>query len=186
VKGKKNLSESDFRRLPGDASESSWQGFVGLEGSVVHRDPVIPGTPGMPFVKNKGGGKISIMGMPIKKGPLVMLEKEKKKDVAKSQEHIPQAAPWAHVEDAVLCAVVHEYGGNWLLASETLAGNPEGGIYRGRYRHPVHCRERFRQLLVQNGAAVTGDPSSEKSTLNAASNAQLKVTEVCLFPFDVF
>ncbi|CAK9228992.1 unnamed protein product [Sphagnum troendelagicum] len=127
--------------------------------------------------KKKAEGTVSIMGMHPKKGPVVMLEKEKKKDVVKSLEHVPQAAPWVNAEDAVLCAVVHEYGGNWLLASETLAAIPEGGIYRGRHRHPVHCRERFRQLLAQNIAAATGDPSSEKSALHAASNVQLKVTE---------
>lgn len=141
-----------------------------------------PGTPGgaSSAGKNKAGGKISIMGMPPKKGPLVMLEKERKKDFARSQDHIPPAAPWTHAEDAVLCAVVHEYGGNWQLASDALAGSPDGGVYRGRHRHPIHCRERFRQLLAQNAAAASGDPSSEKSVLNAATNAQLKVTEVSI------
>lgn len=124
------------------------------------------------------GGKLMMVGLPAKKGPLVMLEKERKKDSVRSVEHLPAASAWTHAEDAVLCAVVHEYGGNWALASDALAGVPDGGVYRGRHRHPVHCRERFRQLLAQNAAAASGDPTSEKSALSAATNAQLKVTEV--------
>lgn len=123
-------------------------------------------------------GKLTILGMPPKKGPLIMLEKERKKDSLRSQDHLPPASPWTHGEDAVLCAVVHEYGGNWQLASDALGGGPDGGVYRGRHRHPIHCRERFRQLLAQNASAASGDPTSEKSALGAATNAQLKVTEV--------
>ena len=124
------------------------------------------------------GGKLSISGTAAKKGPLVMLEKERKKDSVRALDQLPAASAWAHGEDAVLCAVVHEYGGNWQLASDALAGVPDGGVYRGRHRHPIHCRERFRQLLAQNAAAASGDPSSEKSAQNAATNAQLRVTEV--------
>lgn len=124
------------------------------------------------------GGKLSISGTAAKKGPLVMLEKERKKDSVRAVEQLPPASPWTHGEDAVLCAVVHEYGGNWQLASDALAGGPDGGVYRGRHRHPIHCRERFRQLLAQNAAAASGDPTSEKSAQNAATNAQLRVTEV--------
>lgn len=124
------------------------------------------------------GGKLVISGSPAKKGPLVMLEKERKKDSLRSLEHLPAASAWAHAEDAVLCAVVHEYGGNWQLASDALAGGPDGGVYRGRHRHPIHCRERFRQLLAQNAAAASGDPESEKSAQSAATNVQLRVTEV--------
>ncbi|KAG6547117.1 hypothetical protein Mapa_011369 [Marchantia paleacea] len=126
--------------------------------------------------KKKTGGKISIMAVPLKKGPLIMLEKERKKDATRMQEHVPPADPWTPAEDAILCAVVHEYGGNWQLASDALAGISDGSIYRGRHRHPVHCRERFRQLLAQNATAA-GDPSSEKNALIVASNAHMKVTE---------
>jgi hypothetical protein len=124
------------------------------------------------------GLKLSISGTAAKKGPLVMLEKERKKDSVRSVEQVPPASPWTHGEDAVLCAVVHEYGGNWQLASDALAGGPDGGVYRGRHRHPIHCRERFRQLLARTAAAASGDPTSEKSAVNAATNAQLRVTEV--------
>jgi E1A-binding protein p400 len=106
---------------------------------------------------------------------LVKLDKEKKKDTLKSGEKIPPADPWMSAEDAVFCAVVHEYGGNWNLASETLAGLPDGGIYRGRYRNPAHCRERFRQLLFKYTSITSAYPMYEK---NGASNMPLKVSEV--------
>ncbi|BBN17604.1 helicase SRCAP/SWR1 [Marchantia polymorpha subsp. ruderalis] len=126
--------------------------------------------------KKKSGGKISIMAVPLKKGPLIMLEKERKKDATRMQEHVPPADPWTPAEDAILCAVVHEYGGNWQLASDALAGISDGSIYRGRHRHPVHCRERFRQLLAQNATAA-GDPSSDKNALSVPPSAHMKVTE---------
>lgn len=173
---KKSFDGNSFRTISGDASEDRWPGVVN-EGMVLPRASVGPGG-ALSGGKNKAGGKIIILGMHPKKGPLVMLEKEKKKDFSRSQDHVPPASPWKHAEDAVLCAVVHEYGGNWQLASDALGGGPDGGVYRGRHRHPVHCRERFRQLLAQNAAAASGDPTSEKSALNAATNAQLKVTEV--------
>lgn len=82
------------------------------------------------------------------------------------------------LEDAIFCAVVHEYGGNWLLASETLAGIPDGGVFRGRYRHPVHCRERFRQLLAKyTSITATRELAAEKGGSSSANNVQLKVTE---------
>lgn len=117
----------------------------------------------------------SIFGMPPKKGPLVKLEKERKKDGLRSGERIPSADPWMPSEDALFCALVHEYGGNWLLASDTLAGVPDGGVYRGRYRHPVHCRERFRQLLSKYTSIASTRDSINGSYIG--SNAPLKVTE---------
>ncbi|KAL2612977.1 hypothetical protein R1flu_024669 [Riccia fluitans] len=128
------------------------------------------------ITKKMTKGKISIMAAPLKKGPLIMLEKERKKDGARRQVHVPPADVWTVGEDAVLCAVVHEYGGNWQLATDALAGMPDGNNYRGRHRHPFHCRERFRQLLSQN-ATTAADGNSEKSVPSAASSASMKVTE---------
>ncbi|KAJ7539803.1 hypothetical protein O6H91_11G109200 [Diphasiastrum complanatum] len=125
--------------------------------------------------KTKFGTKFSIIMPPLKKGALFMLEKEKKRDLSKSKKQLPPADPWMPLEDAILSACVHEYGGNWLLASETLAGMYDGSLYRGRYRHPVHCRERFRQLHTENVAPANADPNSEKSGVNATR--QLKVTQ---------
>ncbi|XP_024385974.1 protein PHOTOPERIOD-INDEPENDENT EARLY FLOWERING 1 isoform X2 [Physcomitrium patens] len=180
-KGKRKqrtLEDNIFRTIFGISSDDKSPGStrpesVGQPGGVsiagVQKSVVSSG-------KEKGG-KLTISGMPPKKGPLIMLEKERKKDSLKSQDQLPPASPWTHGEDAVLCAVVHEYGGNWQLASDALGGGPDGGVYRGRHRHPIHCRERFRQLLAQNASAASGDPTSEKSALGAATNAQLKVTE---------
>jgi E1A-binding protein p400 len=170
----RTLEASLFRTIFGISSDP--KSSVGGEASSgVH------GGVGASLGKEKGG-KLIILGLPAKKGPLVMLEKERKKDSVRSVDHLPAASAWTHGEDAVLCAVVHEYGGNWQLASDALAGVPDGGVYRGRHRHPIHCRERFRQLLAQNAAAASGDPTSEKSALSAATNAQLKVTEVRVPP----
>lgn len=167
-KGKsRSLEASLFRTIFGISSEQKSSGG-GEAGGGGH---------GASAGKERGG-RLTISGVPVKKGPLVMLEKERKKDSVRSADHLPAASAWTHAEDAVLCAVVHEYGGNWALASDALAGGPDGGVYRGRHRHPVHCRERFRQLLAQNAAAASGDPTSEKSALSAATNAQLRVTEV--------
>ncbi|CAM6104661.1 unnamed protein product [Calypogeia fissa] len=124
--------------------------------------------------KRSVGEKVLIMSWPLKKGPIMTLEKERKKDAARMQEHVD---PWVSAEDAILCAVVHEYGGNWQLASDALAGIPDGSIYRGCHRHPFHCRERFRQLLALYAFASGGDPSSDRHALNAATSAHVKVTE---------
>ncbi|KAJ7569569.1 hypothetical protein O6H91_01G084300 [Diphasiastrum complanatum] len=125
--------------------------------------------------KTKSSNKFSIMVPPLKKGALFMLEKEKKRNLSKSKKQLPPADPWMPLEDAILSACVHEYGGNWRLVSETLAGMYDGSVYRGRYRHPVHCRERFRQLHTDNVAPAIADPNNEKSGVNATR--QLKVTE---------
>jgi hypothetical protein len=121
------------------------------------------------------GEKVLITAWPLKRAPIVILERERKKDAAKMQEHID---PWVSAEDAILCAVVHEYGGNWQLASDALAGLPDGSRYRGCHRHPFHCRERFRQLLAQYAFAPTGDTGTEKPAPSAAANSHLRVTEV--------
>lgn len=125
--------------------------------------------------KTNAGEKVLIMSWPLKKGPIMILERERKKD-GKTQEHVD---PWVSAEDAILCAVVYEYGGNWQLASDALAGIPDGSLYRGCYRLPSHCRERFRQLVAQYACASNGDPAGDRHSLNAAANAHVKVTEVC-------
>ncbi|MCO5555305.1 hypothetical protein L7F22_008850 [Adiantum nelumboides] len=121
---------------------------------------------------------LPVFGMSVKKGFWIKLDKEKRKDASKTGDRLPSADPWMSAEDAIFCAVVHEYGGNWLLASEILFGVPDGGIYRGRYRHPAHCRERFRQLLSKYTSITSSKEFyGDKAGLNAGSNAPLKVTE---------
>eukprot|EP01018_Ginkgo_biloba_P024829 Gb_30810 [translate_table: standard] len=126
---------------------------------------------------SKGSGKISISGIPSKKVSVIKLEKKKKKGTKKSEDRFPPADAWTTSEDAVLCAIVHEYGLNWDLASDTLNGISSGGIYRGRYRHPVYCRERFAALFLNNISSNAGDSNSEKTGSNASAKTQLKVTE---------
>lgn len=124
---------------------------------------------------SKRSGKISITGIPAKKVSIIKLDKKKKKGTRKSRDHIPSPDPWATSEDAILCAIVHEYGINWELASDTLYGISSGGFYRGRYRHPVHCRERFGELFLSNISSATTDPNSEKT--NSSAKTLLRVTE---------
>lgn len=151
---------------------------VGDRGSVV----MLLDSPLLAPDNSKKSYGMPTFGMPTKKGFWVKLDKERRKDGLKAGDRIPPADSWMSSEDAVFCAVVHEYGGNWLLASDTLSGVPDGGAYRGRYRHPAHCRERFRQLLSKyTSIASTKDLISEKVGLHAASNAPLKVTEVCIY-----
>ena len=136
--------------------------------------------------RSKMGGKISITPMPVKRILMIKPEKLKKGNLW-SKDCIPSADPWLPQEDAILCAVVHEYGSNWSLVSETLYGMTAGGAYRGRYRHPVHCCERFRELY-QKYVLFSVDAVNHEKINNAGSGkALLKVTEVgpttltCLF-----
>ncbi|KAF3442635.1 hypothetical protein FNV43_RR16551 [Rhamnella rubrinervis] len=80
-------------------------------------------------------------------------------------------------EDAILCAVVHEYGPHWSLVSEILYGMTAGGFYRGRYRHPVHCCERFRELIQRYVLSTPDNPNYEKVSYMGSGKALLKVTE---------
>lgn len=59
------------------------------------------------------GGKLIILGLFVKKGFLVMLEKEWKKDSLRLVEYFFVVLVWMYGEDVVFCVVVYEYGGNW-------------------------------------------------------------------------
>ena len=95
-----------------------------------------------------------------------------------SKDCIPPADFWLPQEDAILCAVVHEYGPNWSLVSETLYGMSGGGSYRGRYRHPVHCCERFGELFQKYVLLSLDNANHEKINSPGSGKALLKVTEV--------
>ncbi|KAF3788946.1 PHOTOPERIOD-INDEPENDENT EARLY FLOWERING 1 protein [Nymphaea thermarum] len=129
-----------------------------------------------PPTRNKIGGKVSITPMPIKRVLVIKPEKAKKKGNFRSKDFIPPPDSWSSREDAILCAIVHQYGAVWSLASDTLYSMPTGGFYRGRYRHPVHCLERFRELFFKCILSATENVSSEKQVAVAAK-ALLKVTE---------
>ncbi|CAJ1967449.1 unnamed protein product [Sphenostylis stenocarpa] len=125
--------------------------------------------------RSKMGGKISITPMPVKRIWTIKPEKLKKGNQW-SKDCIPFADFWLAQEDAILCAVVHEYGPNWCLVSDVLNSMTGGGSYRGRYRHPVHCCERFRELFQKNVLSMD-NTNNEKINSSGSGKALLKVTE---------
>nr|XP_011460706.1 PREDICTED: protein PHOTOPERIOD-INDEPENDENT EARLY FLOWERING 1 isoform X2 [Fragaria vesca subsp. vesca] len=129
-----------------------------------------------PISRTKMGGKISITAMPVKRVLMIKPEKLKKGNIW-SRDCIPSPDFWLSQEDAILCAVVHEYGPYWSLVSETLYGMTAGGFYRGRYRHPIHCCERFRELIQRYVLSAPDNPNNEKVNNIGSGKALLRVTE---------
>ncbi|PSS13807.1 Protein PHOTOPERIOD-INDEPENDENT EARLY FLOWERING like [Actinidia chinensis var. chinensis] len=130
-----------------------------------------------PVSRSKMGGKISITPMPVKRVLTIKPEKFKKKGNIWSRDCLPSPDFWMPEEDAMLCVLVHEYGPHWSLVSETLYGMTAGGLYRGRYRHPVHCCERFRELIQRYVLSAADNPNNEKAGNAGSGKALLKVTE---------
>ncbi|KAK8568847.1 hypothetical protein V6N13_106729 [Hibiscus sabdariffa] len=129
-----------------------------------------------PASRSKTGGKFSITSMPIKRVLLIKPEKLKKGNIW-SKDCVPSPDSWLAQEDAILCAVVHEYGSNWSLVSDALYSMTAGGFYRGRYRHPAHCCERFRELIQRHVLAAPDSLGNEKISYAGSGKALLKVTE---------
>ncbi|XWS42985.1 hypothetical protein CRYUN_Cryun16bG0061300 [Craigia yunnanensis] len=129
-----------------------------------------------PVSRSKTGGKISITSMPVKRVLMIKPEKLKKGNIW-SRDCVPSPDSWLPQEDAILCAVVHEYGPHWSLVSESLYSMTAGGFYRGRYRHPVHCCERFRELIQRHILAAPNSSVNEKISNAGSGKALLKVTE---------
>jgi hypothetical protein len=127
--------------------------------------------------RSKSDGKISIPCMPVKRVIVIKPERLKKKGIW-SRDCAPN--PWTSEEDAVLCATVHEYGPLWELASDFLHSLPGGSFYRGRYRHPVHCCERYRELFCKHVMSVTDNSNTEKVS-SGTGKAILRVSEVRSF-----
>ena len=68
---------------------------------------------------------------------------------------VPGGTSWTKAEDDLLLAVVHEFGINWQLVSEVLNLSL---LLLGIYRPGVQCRQRFRQLCVnQESQGVDSD-----------------------------
>lgn len=131
-----------------------------------------------PVSKNKTGGRISISAMPVKRVLMIKPEKLKKKGNIWSRDCFPSPDAWLPQEDAILCATVHEYGTHWSLVSETLYGMAAGGSFRGKFRHPIHCCERFRELVQRYILSTTDTFNNERIGGNTGSGkALLKVTE---------
>ncbi|KAF5731979.1 hypothetical protein HS088_TW18G00666 [Tripterygium wilfordii] len=129
-----------------------------------------------PSSRSKMGGKISITTMPLKRVLMIKPEKLKKGNLW-SRDCVPSPDFWLSQEDAILCAVVHEYGPHWSLVSDILYGMSAGGFYRGRYRHPVHCCERFRELVQKYVLSAPDNQTNEKTGNAGSGKALLKVTE---------
>lgn len=130
-----------------------------------------------PISRSKMGGKISITAMPVKRVLNIRPEKVKKKGNIWSKDCFPSPDSWLPAEDAVLCAVVHEYGSHWSLVSEVLYGMTAGGYHRGIFRHPVHCCERFRELFQRYVLSAADNFQNEKINNTGSGKALLKVTE---------
>ncbi|XP_043719570.1 protein PHOTOPERIOD-INDEPENDENT EARLY FLOWERING 1 isoform X2 [Telopea speciosissima] len=127
--------------------------------------------------RSKTGGKISITAMPVKRVMVIKPEKLKKKGNIWSRDCFPSPDSWSPQEDAILCAIVHEYSTHWSLASDALYGMTAGGFYRGRFRHPIHCCERFRELFQRYVLLPTENLNNEKAGNVGSGKALLKVTE---------
>ncbi|PKU84185.1 DNA helicase INO80 [Dendrobium catenatum] len=125
----------------------------------------------------KMGGKVSITVMPLKRVMVVKPEKLKRKGHVWSKDYFPPTDCWLAQEDAILCALVHEYGTNWTLVSDVLYSMPGGGYYRGFFRHPVHCCERFRELFVKYVQSTVDSSNAEKLSASGSGKSLLKVTE---------
>ncbi|TVT99739.1 hypothetical protein EJB05_54878 [Eragrostis curvula] len=102
-------------------------------------------------IRAKNDGKVSIPCMPVKRVIVIKPERLKKKGIW-SRDCAPD--PWTSEEDAVLCATVHE----------------------GRYRHPVHCCERYRELFCKHAMPSTDNSNSEKVP-SGPGKAILRVSE---------
>ncbi|KAL1204817.1 Protein PHOTOPERIOD-INDEPENDENT EARLY FLOWERING 1 [Cardamine amara subsp. amara] len=129
-----------------------------------------------PTNRGKTTGKKSITSMPIKRVLLIKPEKMKKGNLW-SRDCVPSPDSWLPQEDAILCAMVHEYGLNWSLVCETLYGMTAGGAYRGRYRHPAFCCERYRELIQRHVLSASEGAVNEKNLNTGSGKALLKVTE---------
>ncbi|CAN4095126.1 unnamed protein product [Withania somnifera] len=129
-----------------------------------------------PICRSKMGGKISISPMPVKRVITIKSERLIRKGKTWSRDYFPSADSWSPQEDAVLCASVHEYGPYWSLVSDILYGMTAGGVYRGRYRHPIHCCERFREL-IQRYVLSSTDSVNDRSNNTGSLKGLLKVTE---------
>ncbi|KAM3298267.1 hypothetical protein ACQJBY_039958 [Aegilops geniculata] len=125
-------------------------------------------------VRIKSDGRISMPSMPAKRVMVIKPERLKKKGLMWPRDCALDS--WTTEEDAVLCGTVLEYGPVWELASDFLHSIPGGAFYRGRYRHPVHCCERFRELFCKYVLSATDNANSEKAP-SGAGKAVLKVSE---------
>ncbi|KAL5711838.1 Pharynx and intestine in excess protein 1 [Ranunculus cassubicifolius] len=126
-----------------------------------------------------GGGKISISIMPPVKRILVIKPEKlnRKANLWPKCFHTPPDS-WSSQEDVLLVALVHEYGTNWSLVSDIIYGMTAGGSYRGKFHHPVHCCERFRELFQKFVLSSSSAAETPGTTATAGpGKAVFKATE---------
>ncbi|KAL9265330.1 PHOTOPERIOD-INDEPENDENT EARLY FLOWERING 1-like protein [Drosera capensis] len=175
VKHKKAKKKSSVQFSPSPASHISHKkheesmNILPSEGRAIDMDPKLSS-------KGKVEGRISITAMPVKRVLMLRPEKLKKKGNIWSSDYILSPDPWSPSEDAVLCALVHEYDTNWRLVSDTLYGMTAGGSFRGRFRHPVHCAERLRELCQKYILSAGDSLNAEKVSSAVPAKTLLKVT----------
>ncbi|XP_065878291.1 protein PHOTOPERIOD-INDEPENDENT EARLY FLOWERING 1 isoform X2 [Euphorbia lathyris] len=168
----KRTAETCLSDLDSNLSGKQQEDSVGLRSC----DNMVADLELKPSGRSKMGGRISITAMPVKRVLTIKPEKLKKGNIW-SRDCVPFPDSWLPQEDAILCAVVHEYGPHWSLVSETLYGMPTGGFYRGRYRHPVHCCERYRELFQRHVLSAPENPTTEKTSTAGSVKGLLRVTE---------
>ncbi|XP_051138731.1 protein PHOTOPERIOD-INDEPENDENT EARLY FLOWERING 1 isoform X2 [Andrographis paniculata] len=127
--------------------------------------------------KSKTRGQLSVSLMPQKRVFIMKPEKLKKKGNVWYKDLSAPPDFWSPMEDAVLCSAVHEYGPNWDLASDILHGTNGGGSYRGKFHHPVHCSERFRDLIQRYVFVANDSANNDKATPVGTGKTLLRVTE---------
>ena len=81
--------------------------------------------------------------------------KKKKSHHKRGGRLLGQPKPWSPVEDALLCAIVHEFGSNWGLITDVFAASAP---FKGTYRRAEQCRWRFQRLT--RSAEEGGDPAA--------------------------
>ncbi|KAK9824609.1 hypothetical protein WJX72_011693 [[Myrmecia] bisecta] len=67
-----------------------------------------------------------------------------------------QPIAWTPQDDQLLCAIVHEFGANWVLVSDVLSSS---SAMQGIHRRPDACRYRFK-AITQEGGAQEGQEES--------------------------
>ena len=82
-------------------------------------------------------------------------KKGKKEGAAAAGERKGAAKPWTATEDALLCAIVHEFGSNWALVADAFGASAS---LKGSYRRPELCRWRFQQLT--RAVELENDPEA--------------------------
>lgn len=171
-KHKKSLSNSDIKYKQPNALHDELEPSKTSDSMAVDNEL-------KPTNRGKTTGKKSIASMPIKRVLMIKPEKLKKGNLW-SRDCVPSPDSWLPQEDAILCAMVHEYGLNWSFVSGTLYGMTAGGAYRGRYRHPAYCCERYRELIQRHILSASDGAMNEKNLNTGSGKALLKVTEVIL------